>query len=149
MPFQIGVFEATALVYPLTARTGDEELRKMLNFLREAGIPLILISTEPKEFITDLERLGIAGYFERFFLGVSDRQVIINEVLRRYPRVDLRDVFYVDIEPEGIADASKAKIVPFALFGKKHTLPEMQAAGAKWAVHSYQDLTSILRANIA
>jgi phosphoglycolate phosphatase-like HAD superfamily hydrolase len=148
MPFQIGLFEATALVYPVTPRNGDEELLEMLRFFHEADIRLVTISTEPEEFLATLNRMGIVKYFERVVLGVGDKQAMIQEMLQRYPRVDRRDVFYVDIAPEGIVQAKKAKIVPFALTGRRHSTSEMQTAGATWIIHSYGDLTSIIRSNI-
>ncbi len=128
------------------ARLADGS-KDVLYFLRECGIPAIIVSAAPRETVRHLERLGIVHLFDRMYFEARDKEEAIRHVLDR-EKVAAHDTFYVGDTIEDIAYGKKAGVTTFGYTKGYNSLDRILEAAPDYATDSFREILSILRANI-
>jgi phosphoglycolate phosphatase-like HAD superfamily hydrolase len=121
--------------------------QKLLCFLQQCGIPLVLVSAAPKEIVRHIERMKISHFFDRMCFEARDKGTLIDEILKR-ENVDARDAFYVGDTVDDIAQGKRAGVVTFG-YASGYNWPDLlRQAKPSYLVDSLLDVLSIVRAQI-
>jgi phosphoglycolate phosphatase-like HAD superfamily hydrolase len=121
--------------------------QKLLCFLQQCGITLVLVSAGPKEIVRHVERMNIAHLFDRMCFEATDKSAVINGILQR-ENVDAHDAFYVGDTVGDIVQGKRAGVITFGYTNGYHWPDLLRQAKPKYLVDSLLDVLSIVRAQI-
>lgn len=123
---------------------------QFLSFMRDCGIRLIIVSAAHRSMKHLVERLGIAGHFDRMCFDAFDKETVIRHLLATdaYGGIHPRDVFFIGDTAGDVDHGNRAGVATFAYPHGLHPLPALANARPKRIVHSFRGALNEVRAQI-
>ena len=123
---------------------------QFLSFMRDCGIPLVIVSAAAPSMKRLVKKLGAADFFDRMCFDASDKTSVIHHLLAtdRYRGTDPRDIFFISDTAGDVAHGNRAGVATFAYPHGRDPIATLRNARPKRIVHSFRGALNEVRSQV-